>query len=462
MRDVAAGTTTPVSVSSQGVPAQGANGVEAPSISADGRVVAFEAVQDGHGLVPPADDAPGANDIIVRDPAAGTTVAASVAVNRTSLGGNRPDISGDGRYLVFQSSAKLDPVNDTNAGNDVYRRDVLTGTTVLVSAKTGSDSSGATDGFGAAISADGSRVAFTSNSTDLVGGDTNAVSDVFARDVGTKTTRRISTKAGGVQADNASEAAAAAPNGGRVAFTYSDTGAKPLLTGDDNNADDVFATELAPSDTSGPGISLTSPADGATVSAPEVVVSGTAVDPAGVAALTVAGQPVSVGPGGAFSATVPLGAPGGSTPIAVVARDGAGNPSSLTATVVRAAGTPAPAANPNPGQAGPVTSGGGTRAAIAKRPALRGLSVSVRRGRVVVRFNLTVRSKVRLEVLRSRKIGRRTRFVRTGKAVTRTLPAGRRSLTIAAPKAGTFRVRLTATAGGRSVSATKRLVVRPR
>src|SRR5262245_27235996 len=93
LRDVAAGTTTPVSVSSQGVPAQGANGVEAPSISADGRVVVFEAVQDGHGLVPPADDAPGVNDIIVRDPAAGTTVAPSLADEGTAKRGTRPGIT---------------------------------------------------------------------------------------------------------------------------------------------------------------------------------------------------------------------------------------------------------------------------------------------------------------------------------------------------------------------------------
>lgn len=189
--------------------------------------------------------------------------------------------------------------------------------------------------------------------------------------------------------------------------------------------------------------------------------SGTAVDAAGVGALTVAGQPVRVGAGGAFSATVALGAPGGSTAIPVVARDGAGNQSSLTATVVRA--TPAVAASvAGAGQPVPAATSGGAKAVAPSRPAVRGLSVSLRRGRLTVRFTLAVRSAVRVELLRQRKVARRTRFVRVGRSLTRTLAAGRRSLTLAAPKAGTYRVRVTATAGGRSAIALRRLVVRAR
>ena len=98
---------------------------------------------------------------------------------------------------------------------------------------------------------------------------------------------------------------------------------------------------------------------------------------------------------------------------------------------------------------------------VAKRPAVRGLSLSVVRGTLRVRFTLAVRSTVKVELLRARKVHKRTRLVRIA-VVRKTLAAGPRTLTLHAPKAGPVRVRVTATAAGRSVVALKSLVVRGR
>ena len=445
MRDVAAGTTTKVSVNSQGDDPQGTNGVEDPAISADGRVVVFEAVGDGHGLVP-NEAAPNINDIIVRNIAAGTTTAASVDSAGTAIGGNRPDISGDGRYVVFQ------------LGGQIFRRDMQAGTTVLVSAKNGDVTAGNLASAGTQISADGSRVSFASNASDLIGAgaDNNNSSDVFVRDVATKATRRVSTTAAGAEAPIGADSGAIGGNGARVAFTSLDA----IVPTDANALSDVYATEQAPTDTAGPAVTLSGPADGAAVDGGEVQVAGTASDPSGVGAVTVAGQPVAVGAGGAFAATVPLGAPGQPVAIAVAAADGAGNTTTVTRTVARAV-PPATA-----GGAGVPVAGGAVRPVsvantAVKRPAVRGLSLSVVRGTLRVRFTLAVRSAVKVELLRVRRVAKRTRLVRIA-VVRKTLAAGPRTLTLGAPKAGAVRVRVTATAGGRSVVALKSLVVRAR
>ena len=88
-----------------------------------------------------------------------------------------------------------------------------------------------------AISADGRFVAFNSFATNLVPGDTNGATDIFVRDRELGTTRRVSVGPGGVQANEASTAAAVSANGRFVAF---DSFASNLVPGDDNFARDVF------------------------------------------------------------------------------------------------------------------------------------------------------------------------------------------------------------------------------
>jgi Tol biopolymer transport system component len=158
VRDRTTHTTTRVSVSSTG--AQGDDFSVDPSISADGRFVAFLSSADN--LVPA--DTNGANDIFVRDRTTHTTTR--VSVSSTGGQGNDssrdPSISADGRFVAFSS---------TNFGGGVFVRDRTTHTTTLVSVS----------GFQQSISADGRFVAFASEASNLVPGDTNDHFDVFVR-----------------------------------------------------------------------------------------------------------------------------------------------------------------------------------------------------------------------------------------------------------------------------------------
>ena len=260
VRDIAAGTTVLAAQTAAGVQANGIT--ERSAISADGRAVAFEAPTGTFNLDPADADNRG-NDVFVRNLTAGTLSAASDPAVPTGSG--FPDISGDGRYVVIETGHKYDAVNDLSAGNDVYRRDMGTGTIVLVSAKNASDAGGGTDGVRPAISADGGRVAFTSTSTDLTTDANAAVKDVFVRDVAARTTALASVRADGTtQGSTDSEIPGIAANGGLVAFTVNDTGAvTKLVATDANTQPDVLAKELAPSDAAGPSLTLSGPADGA-------------------------------------------------------------------------------------------------------------------------------------------------------------------------------------------------------
>jgi Tol biopolymer transport system component len=191
VRDLRTGATALVSVNRFGTAsgngsAGGPGG--GPAISADGRLVAFTS----HASDLVANDTNGQPDAFVRDLEKGTTTL--VSLNRFGTNGGNgasgdPRLSADGRFVAFRSSASdLVDENDTNrlGGNDVFVRDLQTGTTTLVSVNragtdSGNDPSGNSGGF--AMSTDGRFVAFTSNATDLVATDTNGREDVFVRPV---------------------------------------------------------------------------------------------------------------------------------------------------------------------------------------------------------------------------------------------------------------------------------------
>ncbi len=149
-------------------------------------------------------------------------------------------ISADGNYVVFESDATNLVSGDTNAATDVFLRDVPAGVTVLVSADAGS---GAADGPSAhpAISGaegvlDGLHVAFESAATDLVAGDTNGQTDVFVFDYDpaahTGAVARI-----GAAADGGSTAPALSDDGRWVAFQ---SDGSDLAGGDTNGIGDIF------------------------------------------------------------------------------------------------------------------------------------------------------------------------------------------------------------------------------
>src|SRR6185295_15721896 len=101
------------------------------SLSGDGRLIAFES----SGALAPG-DTNGLGDMFVRDAVAGVTTTASVASVQSDADVIGPDLSDDGRYLAFASSATNLVPNDTGGARDIFRRDQLTGDVKRVSVMT--------------------------------------------------------------------------------------------------------------------------------------------------------------------------------------------------------------------------------------------------------------------------------------------------------------------------------------
>ncbi len=232
VHDTLIGTTTRVSVDSSGTEANGAS--SKPSISSDGRYVAFQS--GATNLV--AGDTNLSDDIFVHDTTTGTTTRVSVDSSGTEAnsGSNDPSISPDGRYVAFWSFASNLVAGDTNGQFDVFVNDTTTGITIRASV----DSSG-TEANGAStnpsISSNGRYVAFQSNASNLVAGDTNAQPDIFVHDTTTGATIRASVDSSGTEANSASSNPSISSDGTYVAFQSSATN---LVTGDANAYDDIF------------------------------------------------------------------------------------------------------------------------------------------------------------------------------------------------------------------------------
>jgi Tol biopolymer transport system component len=208
------------------------------SISADGRYVAFGS--NATNLV--AGDGNNVDDIFVADRATGTLVRASVdssglEADKSSF---NPAISANGRFVAFHSLATNLVPNDTNGTVDIFVRDLVDGTTERVSVDpAGNEAHG--DSLYASISGDGRFVAFQSQAADLVAGDVNGFQDVFVRDRQTGTTVLASVDAAGNQGDGNSQVAWISFDGRFVAF---DSQATNLVAGDTNGVNDVFVKDL--------------------------------------------------------------------------------------------------------------------------------------------------------------------------------------------------------------------------
>jgi Bacterial TSP3 repeat/WD40-like Beta Propeller Repeat len=165
-----------------------------PYVSADGRFVVF--TSSANDLVA-GDNGFFGTDVFLRDRSSNTTVLVSANLDGTG-GGNENSASGmvstNGRYVVFQSEADDLTLNDTNDVDDIFVRDLATGTTRLVSVSTngGSASAASSDPV---ITPDGRYVVFISAATNLVANDANGIPDVFVRDLVTETTTLVSAGA---------------------------------------------------------------------------------------------------------------------------------------------------------------------------------------------------------------------------------------------------------------------------
>jgi len=188
---------------------------KAPAISGDGRWVVFESKADN--LV--RGDTNKKEDIFVCDRTTGQVARVSV-----SSGGGQaddkcknPDISGDGRYVVFESKADNLVRGDTNRKRDVFVHDRRTGETRRVSVDSaGGQADG--DSKEPRISADGRIVVFVSKARNLVRGDTNRKDDVFVHDLTNGRTIRVSVSSTGAQADDHSRSPSISGDGNRIAF----------------------------------------------------------------------------------------------------------------------------------------------------------------------------------------------------------------------------------------------------
>jgi hypothetical protein len=232
MHDRQTGVTERISVSSSGE--QGNSHSYWPSISADGRYVAFESgasnLVDG--------DTNGAYDIFMHDRQTGVTER--VSVNSSGEQGNShsfwPSISADGRYVAFESDASNLVAGDTNGARDIFLHDRQTGVTERISVNSSGEQG---NGFSAwkYISADGRYVAFESDASNLVDGDTNGVSDIFVHGRQTGVTERVSVSSSGEQGNYGSHFPAISADGRYIAF---DSDASNLVDGDTNWFKDVF------------------------------------------------------------------------------------------------------------------------------------------------------------------------------------------------------------------------------
>ena len=225
-------------------------------ISADGRFVAF----DSRASNLAAGDTNGSRDVFVRDTCVGAPAGCTPSTTRVSVAsdgseGNgisdTPSISADGRFVAFAADASNLVAGDTNGAGDVFVRDTCVGvpagctpSTTRVSVASDGTQGNAGVFFDLSISADGRFVAFDSDASNLVAGDTNGAVDVFVRDTClgapagcTPSTIRVSVASDGTQANNSSITGALSADGRFVAI---DSNASNLVADDTNGFIDVF------------------------------------------------------------------------------------------------------------------------------------------------------------------------------------------------------------------------------
>jgi Tol biopolymer transport system component len=254
LRDTTNNTTTLISVAAGGAAAGNARSEE-PSISADGRFVSFTSFASD--LV--GGDTNSQPDIFVRDVQAGTTRRVSADSTGPNFTGNpndssaEPFTSANGDFVAFTSRAsdmvngvtdRVDattPEGQSGKVNDVFLRDLTSNdpaTAVkMVSVNTAGNVSGNARSFDASVSADGRFVAFRSDASDLVGGDSNGKRDVFVRDMQAGVTTRISVATGGGQGNGDSDSPSISQDGRYIVFSSM---ADNLAAGDGNQDRDVF------------------------------------------------------------------------------------------------------------------------------------------------------------------------------------------------------------------------------
>jgi len=236
MYEAASGKITRISMAPGGGQAN-ADSVDA-AVSADGSIIAFASYATN--LVP--GDTNAKSDIFVYDVAKGETTRISVpdAGGEADDNSDEPSISADGSIIAYTSLATNLVPSDTNEHFDAFMYDAIKDETTRISV---ADDGTETDHGGeqVAVSADGSTIVYRSYSTNLVAGDTNGLFDVFAYDVGSRTTTLVSVASDGTQADNTNENPSVSADGSTIVYS---SFASSLVSGDTNKKSDIFAHDV--------------------------------------------------------------------------------------------------------------------------------------------------------------------------------------------------------------------------
>ncbi|MDX1604914.1 MAG: hypothetical protein R3202_01905 [Candidatus Competibacterales bacterium] len=228
-----------------------------PSVSANGRFVAFQSnatgFQDSDGDT--LSDSNGADDIYLRDMQSGGFEL--ISRNNSGSAGNGdsvdPRISADGRFVVFASIADDLASGDTNGTADIFVYDRDNDTMTRVSLH--SNGSQANDGsFDPDISDDGRFVVFASGADNLVNNDNNGVIDIFVRDRQRGETVRVSVDSNGFEANDSSLEPKIAGDGRLVVFV---SPANNLAPGDSGSSFDVIVHDRETGETTSPTVGNT-------------------------------------------------------------------------------------------------------------------------------------------------------------------------------------------------------------
>ena len=215
----------------------GGSGSYSPSFSADGRFLVF--TSRANNLVT-KDSNTIWLDVFVRDLLNGTTTL--VSVNRSGTGGGNgnsfnPTISSNGQFIAFETAASNLIAGDTNGVNDIYVRDMIAQIITLASVNTNGVAGNGVSRF-PVITSDGHRVAFESTAADLVIDDTNSLKDIFVRDLQAGTIIIVSK---GTQiSTNGFESPSISADGQWIAFAS----VSGLSFSNPNRKSDVFVTDL--------------------------------------------------------------------------------------------------------------------------------------------------------------------------------------------------------------------------
>lgn len=218
-------------------------------VTPDGRFVLFASTANNLATNSNGDSyrsqSPAKMNVFLRDRSNATTIL--VSVNLAGSGGGNGDsmctgLSTNGRYALFESSASDLISGDTNKTADIFLRDVVNGTTTLVSVGT---SGGVANGESRdpVMTPDGRYVAFVSFANNLVPNDTNGIADVFVRDLVAGTTVLASEGAARSPVfhdQTRSDSPAITPDGRRVVFTSTAANLGPLTT----NYGEIYVRDL--------------------------------------------------------------------------------------------------------------------------------------------------------------------------------------------------------------------------